>query len=152
MKAMDVMVRDVVTVKHETDVASAIKLLIEHDISALPVVDDAGTVVGMISEADLLRRAEIGTEKHRPWWLEAVTPSETRARFRQGAWAPRRGIDVGACGLGDRGDAAIGDRRPARAPPHQARSDPQGSQARRYRQPLQSDPGSGVEPFARSRC
>ena len=38
MKAMDVMVRDVVTVKPETDVASAIKLLIEHDISALPVV------------------------------------------------------------------------------------------------------------------
>src|SRR5262249_53253818 len=40
MKAMDVMVRDVVTVKPETDVASAIKLLIEHDISALPVVED----------------------------------------------------------------------------------------------------------------
>jgi len=73
MKAMDVMVRDVVTVKPETDVASAIKLLIEHDISALPVVDDAGTVVGMLSEADLVRRAEIGTEKHRPWWLEALT-------------------------------------------------------------------------------
>jgi len=42
MKAMDVMVRDVVTVKPETDVASAIKLLIEHDISALPVVEDGG--------------------------------------------------------------------------------------------------------------
>jgi CBS-domain-containing membrane protein len=46
MKAMDVMVRDVVTVKPETDVASAIKLLIEHDISALPVVDDGGRVAG----------------------------------------------------------------------------------------------------------
>jgi len=57
MKAMDVMVRDVVTVKPETDVASAIKLLIEHDISALPVVDDGGRVVGMLSEADLVRRA-----------------------------------------------------------------------------------------------
>jgi CBS domain-containing protein len=56
MKAMDVMVRDVVTVKPETDVASAIKLLIEHDISALPVVDDGGNVVGVISEADLCPR------------------------------------------------------------------------------------------------
>src|SRR6516165_11459435 len=74
MKAMDVMVRDVVTVKPETDVASAIKLLIEHDISALPVVDDGGRVVGMLSEADLVRRAEIGTDKQRPWWLEALTP------------------------------------------------------------------------------
>ena len=79
MKAMDVMVRDVVTVKPETDVASAIKLLIEHDISALPVVDDVGTVVGMLSEADLVRREEIGTEKHRPWWLEALTPGSMLA-------------------------------------------------------------------------
>src|SRR5215467_1171547 len=62
MKAMDVMVRDVVTVKPETDVASALKLLIEHDISALAVVDDAGTVVGMLSEADVIRREENGAE------------------------------------------------------------------------------------------
>ena len=53
MKAMDVTVRDVVTVKPEASVASAIKLLVEHDISALPVVDDDGDVVGVISEADL---------------------------------------------------------------------------------------------------
>ena len=79
MKAMDVMVRDVVTVKPETDVASAIKLLIEHDISALPVVDDGGRVVGMLSEADLVRRAEIGTDKQRPWWLEALTPGSMLA-------------------------------------------------------------------------
>ena len=68
MKAMDVMVRDVITVKPDTDVASAIKLLVEHDISALPVVDEDGTVVGVFSEADLVRRTEIGTEKQRPWW------------------------------------------------------------------------------------
>jgi CBS-domain-containing membrane protein len=79
MKAMDVMVRDVLTVKPETDVATAIELLIEHDISALPVVDDDGSVVGIVSEADLVRRSEIGTEKHRPWWLEALTPGSTLA-------------------------------------------------------------------------
>jgi CBS domain-containing protein len=79
MKAMDVMVRDVVTVKPETDVAAAIKLLVEHDISALPVVDQTGTVIGVISEADLVRRTEIGTEKQRPWWLEALTPGSILA-------------------------------------------------------------------------
>ena len=79
MKAMDVMVRDVITVKPDVDVASAIKLLIDHDISALPVVDDDGSVVGVVSEADLVRRSEIGTEKHRPWWLEALTPGSMLA-------------------------------------------------------------------------
>src|SRR4029077_554477 len=79
MKAMDVMVRDVVTVKPDTDVATAIKLLVEHDVSALPVVDQTGTVIGVISEADLVRRAENGTEKQRPWWLEALVPGSILA-------------------------------------------------------------------------
>jgi CBS domain-containing protein len=47
--------------------------------SALPVVDDADTVVGVISEADLIRREEIGTEKQRPRWLEAIPPASTLA-------------------------------------------------------------------------
>ncbi len=79
MKAMDVMVRDVVTVSPDDDVAVAIQLLADYDISALPVVDDDENVVGVISEADLLHREEIGTEKQRPWWLEAVTPASKLA-------------------------------------------------------------------------
>jgi len=75
MKAMDVMVRDVITVSPDDHVEEAVKLLAEYDLSALPVVDDDDTVIGIISEADLLRREEIGTEKHRRWWLEAVTPA-----------------------------------------------------------------------------
>lgn len=79
MKAVDVMVRELVTVTPDTDVAEAVRLLGEYDVSALPVVDDNGTLVGIISEGDLLRREEIGTEKHRPWWLEAITPAATLA-------------------------------------------------------------------------
>ncbi len=79
MKAMDVMVRDVITVKPDDEVAEAVQLLAEHDVSALPVVDDDENVVGVISEADLLHREEIGTEKQRPWWLEAVTPASKLA-------------------------------------------------------------------------
>jgi CBS domain-containing protein len=79
MRAIDVMVRDVVTVRPGTDVAAATKLLAEHDVSALPVLDKDSNLVGVLSEADLIHRAEIGTEKHRPWWLEAVTGATTLA-------------------------------------------------------------------------
>jgi CBS domain-containing protein len=79
MQASDVMVRDVVTVHPETDLAKAVKLLAEHDVSVLPVIDGENNLVGILSEADLIRRVEIGTEKHRSWWLEAVTGAATLA-------------------------------------------------------------------------
>jgi len=79
MRAIDVMVRDVVTVSPEMDVGKAVKLLAEHDVSALPVLNKEGTLVGVLSEADLIHRAELGIEKHRPWWLEAVTGASTLA-------------------------------------------------------------------------
>jgi CBS domain-containing protein len=79
MKAADVMVRDVVTVHPETDVADAVKLLVARDISALPVVDQGDNLVGIISEADLLHRAELGTEKHRSWIIESLTAASTLA-------------------------------------------------------------------------
>lgn len=79
MKAMDVMVRNVVTVTQDSSVAEAVQLLNDHDVSALPVVNDDDEVIGIISEADLIHREENGTGKHRPWWLEAVTPASTLA-------------------------------------------------------------------------
>lgn len=79
MNATDVMVRNVVTVHPETDMGEAVKLLAEHDVSALAVLDGMGNLVGMLSEADLIHRVEIGTEKHRPWWQEAVTGASTLA-------------------------------------------------------------------------
>jgi CBS domain-containing protein len=79
MQAIDVMVRDVATVHPETDVAEAIKVLAERDISALPVVDSQGQLVGIISEADLIHRVEIGTEKHRRWLVESLTGATTLA-------------------------------------------------------------------------
>ena len=78
MRAVDIMVRDVVTVASDTPISEAVKLLSEHDISALPVLEN-GRLIGIISEADLLHRSEIGTEKHRPWWIEAMTPATTLA-------------------------------------------------------------------------
>jgi CBS domain-containing protein len=75
MEAADVMVSDVITIGPEESVAEAARLMALNDISALPVVDDDDRLVGIISEADLMRREEIGTEIQRPWWIEAMTPA-----------------------------------------------------------------------------
>lgn len=79
MNASDVMVRDVITVGPDTGVDMAVRLLAEHDISALPVVDENGALIGILSEADLMHRTEIGTEKRRPWWRESITAPVTLA-------------------------------------------------------------------------
>ena len=59
MRAIDVMAHDVVIVRPDTDVAEAIRLLAEHNVSALPVVDVAGNLVGILSEADLEAQAAL---------------------------------------------------------------------------------------------
>jgi CBS domain-containing protein len=64
MRAMDVMVRDVITIRPDDSIADAAKLITENDVSALPVVDNDGRLVGVISEADLMNREEIGTTIH----------------------------------------------------------------------------------------
>jgi CBS-domain-containing membrane protein len=79
MKAQDVMVRDVLTVGPDTSVAEAVALLIRHDISALPVLNSVGNLIGILSEADLLEREEIGAEHHHPWWIESLMPASKLA-------------------------------------------------------------------------
>jgi len=79
MKARDVMVKDVITVGPDDEVARAARLLADHDISALPVVDADRRIMGILSEADLLHREEIGTTRQRPRWLEAFLPASTLA-------------------------------------------------------------------------
>jgi CBS domain-containing protein len=71
MKVSEVMTRNVLTVGRETSVANAIRLMLDNNISGLPVLDN-GKVVGIVTEGDLLRRAETGTERHRPRWLEIL--------------------------------------------------------------------------------
>jgi CBS domain-containing protein len=79
MKASDVMNRNVITVGQHAGVEEAIRLLGENDISALPVIDETGTVVGILSEADLVHRSEIGTDTKHRWWIEAITPAAALA-------------------------------------------------------------------------
>jgi len=72
MKASDVMTRNVLTVEPGTSVARAIRLMLDNNVSGLPVLADDGKVVGILTEGDLLRRSETGTERHRPRWLEIL--------------------------------------------------------------------------------
>lgn len=72
MQATDVMTKEVITVSPETEVREIVELLIQHRISALPVVTGDGRVVGIVSEGDLMRRVENKTDKRDSWWLSAL--------------------------------------------------------------------------------
>ncbi len=82
MHAADVMTRNVITVAPGTTVQSLAGLLSERGISGVPVVDDAGQLAGVVSEGDLLRRTEIGTDQpgsvRRSWWLEDFATARAR--------------------------------------------------------------------------
>ena len=80
MKASDIMSTDVVTVGPKASVQEVAELLLKHRISGVPVVDDKGRVLGMVSEGDLLRRADAGTGHERSWWLKLLLGSEGLAR------------------------------------------------------------------------
>lgn len=79
MKASDVMTTSIVTVSPDASIEEAAKLMIQHRISGLPVIDN-GTVCGIVSEGDLLRRSETGTEKPRSWWLRLLLSPGRQAR------------------------------------------------------------------------
>ena len=70
MKARDIMITNVVTVGPELSVREVAEILVRRRVSALPVVDSAGNLIGIVSEGDLLRRAELDTGYRRSWWLE----------------------------------------------------------------------------------
>jgi CBS domain-containing protein len=72
MNAADIMTQPVISIAPETKIAEAARLMLQHRISGLPVVDGTGAVVGIVTEGDLLRRSEIGTERHRPRWVELL--------------------------------------------------------------------------------
>ena len=79
MQARDVMVSPVVTASSSATVQEIAGLLLNKKISAVPVLDHSGKLVGIVSEGDLLHRVEAGTERRRPWWLTAFVGNDTLA-------------------------------------------------------------------------
>jgi CBS domain-containing protein len=70
MKAKDVMTRKIISVAPEATILQAARLMLQHHISGLPVIDRAGQLVGILSEGDFLRRRETQTVRRRSRWLE----------------------------------------------------------------------------------
>lgn len=80
MQVRDVMTTKVITVRPETPVGEIARLLVENRISGVPVVDDEGRVLGVVSEGDLIRRLEDADDgRRRSWWLELLASPERRA-------------------------------------------------------------------------
>jgi len=82
MRAHQIMTRNVITVTPHTTIQDAANIMLRGHISGLPVVDDAGQLVGIVSESDFLRRSEIGTGRKRAKWLEFLLgPGRAAADF-----------------------------------------------------------------------
>jgi len=80
MKAADIMVTNVISVTPDQSVQDVAQVLLTHRISGVPVIDNAGNLVGIVSESDLMRRGDVGTEHQRPWWLKLLMGREGLAR------------------------------------------------------------------------
>jgi CBS domain-containing protein len=80
LKARDVMSRKVLSVSPETPVRTLAAFLVEHRVSAVPVVGADGVPLGVVSEGDLLRRIELGTEGRKAWWVAILADPDDDAR------------------------------------------------------------------------
>lgn len=89
MQAQDVMTTWVATIGTDANVREAARLMIERQVSALPVVDRKDRVVGIVSEGDLVRRKELGTETAGSWWLLALMQGAARDYLKTHATAVR---------------------------------------------------------------
>jgi CBS domain-containing protein len=69
LDAASIMTSDVVTAGPDATVGAVARLLTEHNISALPICDKDGTLLGMLSEGDLMQPFSQSHEQRRTWWL-----------------------------------------------------------------------------------
>jgi CBS domain-containing protein len=79
MDAARIMTRRTITARPDSTVAEVAGLLSQHDISAVPVCADDGTLLGIISEGDLLRPFREEHSLRRAWWLGVLSAGEPMA-------------------------------------------------------------------------
>ena len=91
MRAHQIMTKDVITVtpRHARS-RTAAKIMLRTHISGLPVLDDAGKLVGIVSESDFLRRSEIGTGRKRPRMAAVLASARHALRTTSSASAVAR--------------------------------------------------------------
>jgi CBS domain-containing protein len=82
MNAADVMTQKVITVQEEDTLSHAVQVMLQNRISGLPVIDQSGALIGILTEGDLLRRAETNTQRRRPRWLEfLISPNKLAGEY-----------------------------------------------------------------------
>jgi CBS domain-containing protein len=72
MRTHQIMTRKVITVGTATSIVEAANIMLEKHVSGLPVIDETGKLVGIVSQGDFIRRAEIGTQRKRGRWLKVL--------------------------------------------------------------------------------
>jgi CBS domain-containing protein len=72
MQARDIMTTAVIAVTPDTSIRQVATVLRDNGISAVPVVDGSGALVGIVSEGDLIDRNDSERERRRDWWLEML--------------------------------------------------------------------------------
>jgi CBS domain-containing protein len=91
MRAHEIMTPRVITVGADTTILEAANMMLRYHISGLPVVDTAGSLVGIVTEGDFIRRAETGTQHKRGRWLTFLAGADRVA----GEFAHENGRKVG---------------------------------------------------------
>jgi CBS domain-containing protein len=82
MRAHQIMTRQVITIAADAPIVDAASAMLQNHISGLPVVDKSGKLIGIISQGDFIRRAEIGTQRKRGSWLKFfVGPGRAASDF-----------------------------------------------------------------------
>tara|TARA_R110002110_G_scaffold156585_1_gene351742 strand:- start:752 stop:1447 length:696 start_codon:yes stop_codon:yes gene_type:complete len=80
MQAKDIMTSSVISVPQGGTVEDAVRLMLDHHISAMPVIDAEGGLMGLVSEGDLMRRVRETDGPRRSWWLEVLGGSNDSAK------------------------------------------------------------------------
>src|SRR6185436_2210974 len=92
--AGDLMTRDVAVVHPETSLLEAVKLMAQRRISGMPVVDDAGAIIGILSEGDLVRWHEGYTERQTRWLDMLAEGSDLAPEFMHGIQEQHRKVKM----------------------------------------------------------
>jgi CBS domain-containing protein len=93
MKVADFMSRSVISVAQDVPILEAAKLMVEHKISGLPVINSEGGVVGIVSEHDLLRRSKNSGRMQVQHWLQLILNHDGRTSDDR-TFAGRKVADV----------------------------------------------------------
>jgi CBS domain-containing protein len=86
MRAKDLMTTKVVTIRPENSIWHAVQIMMDRDVSGLPVINDSGDLVGIITEGDLLRRIELGAANSGGSDLASAEPHGISAYLKSLSW------------------------------------------------------------------